>query len=159
MQDLPDLLWHAGSLVVACRIEFPDRGSNSGTWPWKQSLSHWTTREVLRPIALKSTYALTTAKFYPQTILFIFSLKPSTPMVFCISIKTYSILPVAEAKTFGVLPIYSLPLLSYHIYSISNSCWLCLKINAESNHFSSPLPLFQPRPPSLLAQTMTVISN
>lgn len=81
------------------------------------------------PMAWNSTYALITLKFYPQTTLLILTLKPPTLLfcfVFCISMKSYSILPIAQSKNFTVILIYSLSL-SHHIYSISNFCWLCLQ--------------------------------
>ena len=35
MQDLPSSLQHAGSLVEACGIQFPDQGLNSGPLYWE----------------------------------------------------------------------------------------------------------------------------
>ena len=35
-------------LVEACGTQFPDQGWNLGPLHWEQSLSHWTTREVLQ---------------------------------------------------------------------------------------------------------------
>ena len=39
--------------VAACGIRLPDQGSNPGPPALAVSLSHWTTREVLRPRLLK----------------------------------------------------------------------------------------------------------
>ena len=47
MQDLPSSLQCVRSLVVACRIQFPDQGLNPGLLHWEHRVfSHWTTREV-----------------------------------------------------------------------------------------------------------------
>ena len=41
------MLWHAGSLVATCGIQFPDQGLNPGPLLWERGvLAHWTTREV-----------------------------------------------------------------------------------------------------------------
>ena len=50
------LVRHWGSLVEACGIWFPDQGSNLGPpLHWEQSLSCWTTRDVLQPHSDPST--------------------------------------------------------------------------------------------------------
>ena len=38
-------LWHVGSSVMACGIQFPEQGLNLGPLLWDCSLIQWTTRE------------------------------------------------------------------------------------------------------------------
>lgn len=46
-QDLQSLFWHAGSLITACGIKFPEQGSNLGLLHWKQRvLATGTTGEI-----------------------------------------------------------------------------------------------------------------
>ena len=53
---VPGLLSHAGSLVAASRIYFPDQGWKPGVPALgTQSISHWTTGEVPYYLVFNST--------------------------------------------------------------------------------------------------------
>ena len=50
-RDLWSVLWHAGSLVATCGIQFPDQGLNPSPLLWECGvLAQWTTREVPQTI-------------------------------------------------------------------------------------------------------------
>ena len=66
-------IWLSLILVVAYGIYFPNQGLNRSPWHWKQSLSHWVTREVPKKSCLLelnyiSHYHYPSKKYYRDMI-------------------------------------------------------------------------------------------